>query len=231
MDIYMSRIARKIQEARTKAKMTEKQLAKKCGLTESYIMQIESGKKIVNEKIAENILNALGENLDFMYLQDTKEEKPSTPKEERRPNKPKEEFYNIEPTEQWSDALANIIKKFPIYEVDTNKIVGHKELPVLGKKVEGYNWDKILFVQSSDNEMEALRIKKEDVIMIYLTNEIQNNSIYLFEMNNKKMIRQLRKESNNKVTISTGAKGKEPVITELNKIKLIGKCVKVEFNL
>lgn len=227
----MSRIAAKIKEARMKAKMTEKELAKKCGLTASYIIQIESGKKVINEKVAENILDALGEKLEFMHQQDNIEEKPSKPSEEKRQTKNKEEFYAVEPTEQWSDALANIIKKFPVYEIHTNKIVSYKELPILGRKVEGYNWDKILFIQVVDNEMEALRVKKNDIIMINLASEIQNNSIYLFEMGNKRMIRQIRKESNNKVVIFTGAKGEDPVITELNKIKLIGKCVRVEFNL
>jgi len=227
----MSRVATKIKEARIKAKMTEKELAKKCGLSASYIIQIECGKKVINEKLAENILNALGEKLEFLNLQDSIEEKEAKQSDEKRETKKKEEFYTIEPTDQWSGALANIIKKFPIYEVDTNKIVGYKELAILGKKIEGYNWDKILFVKPSDNTMEALRVKKDDIIMINLSSEIQNNSIYLFEINNKKMIRQLRKESNNKVAIYTGIKGENPAITELSKIKIIGKCVKVEFNL
>jgi len=227
----MNRVAMKIKEARTKAKMTEKELAKKCGLTASYIIQIESGKKVVNEKVAENILKALGEKLEFMNLEDNSEEKKTNVSEQKRKKEKEVEFYEVKPTEQWSDALANIIKKFPIYEVSTNKVTGYKELPVIGKKVEGYNWDKILFVQATDNEMEALRIKKNDIIMIQLTNEIQNNSVYLFEIHNKKMVRQLRKEANNKVIISTGAKGENPVTTELSKVKIIGKCVKVEFEL
>lgn len=227
----MSRVAAKIKEARIKAKLTEKQLAKKCGLSASYIIQIESGKKIINEKLAENILNTLGEKLEFLNLQDSVEEKISKPINEKPEVKRKEEFYTIEPTEQWSDALANIIKKFPIYEVNTNKIVGYKELPIIGKKIEGYNWDKILFVKSQDNAMEAFRINKNDTVMINLTSEIQNNSIYLLEINNKKMIRQLRKEANNKVVISTGIKMDSPVTSELNKINVIGKCVKIEFNL
>lgn len=226
-----NRIAMKIQEARLKAKMTEKELAKKCGLTANYIIQIESGKKVINEKVAENILKVLGEKPDILILEASAEER-NLSKPVEKPKKEKEvEFYDIKPTEQWSDALANIIKKFPIYEVSSNKVVGYKELPVLGKKVEGYNWDKILFVQATDNEMEGFRINKNDIIMVQLTNEIQNNSIYLFEMANKKMIRQLRKESNNKVVISTGAKEKEPMTTDLSKIKIIGKCVKVEFAL
>ena len=226
----MNRVAINIKEARLKAKMTEKELAKKCGLTEGYIVQIESGKKVINEKAAENILNVLGAKLDFVDKIEADEEKQDKPKEEK-PVAKKEEFYNIQPTEQWSDALANIIKKFPVYDMDTNKIVDYKELPILGKKIEGYHWDKVLFIQATNNELEALRIKKNDTVMLCITNEIHNNSIYLFEMNQKKMLRQLRKEANNKVVLSTGLKGESPVITEMSKIKVIGKCVKVEFQL
>lgn len=227
----MSRVAAKIKEARLKAKLTEKDLAKKCGLTANYIIQVESGRKVINEKLAENILKALGEKLEFMNQEPSNEEKLQQENAQKPKNKPKEEFFAIEPTEQWAGALANIIKKFPIYEAATNKIVGYKELPILDKKIDGYTWDKIIYIQSTDNTMEYFRIKKNDIIMVNITSEIQNNSIYLFEINSKKMIRQLRKESNNKVVISTGAKGEEPITTELSKIKVIGKCVKVEFSL
>lgn len=229
----MNRVAKKIKEARAKAKMTEKELAKKCGLSVSYIIQIESGKKVVNEKVAEKILKVLGEKLEFLNQEDSDTEKSADTGSNKKKveSKPKEQFYNIKPTEQWSDALANIIKKFPIYEVSSNKVVGHKELPILNKKIEGYNWEKILFVKSQDNVMEAFRIKKNDVIVVQLTKEIQNGSIYLIEMNNRKMIRQLQKKPSKKVMISTEPNENNPVIRDLNKIKVIGKCVKVEFNL
>ncbi|ABR47760.1 helix-turn-helix domain protein [Alkaliphilus metalliredigens QYMF] len=224
----MNRMAVKIKEARLKAKMSEKVLAKKCGLAESYIVQVESGKKVINENAAEKILEKLGAKVAFVTEQEEPVQKSQNSKE-TRVNKQEETFFNVQPTEQWSDALANIIKKFPVYQLDTNKITQYKELPILNKKVEGYTWDKILFVQSSNNEMQALRIKKDDIVMISLTNEIQNNNIYLFEIDNRKMLRQLRKEANNKVTLSTGNKGEIPIQTDVKQIKIIGKCVKVEF--
>ena len=49
----MNRVAQKIKDARLKSGMSEKQLAKKCGLSVSYILQIETGKKIINEKMAD----------------------------------------------------------------------------------------------------------------------------------------------------------------------------------
>ena len=69
----MNRLAVKIKEARIKAKMSEKDLAKACGQNINYILQIESGKKVINEKIAEQILKILGEKIDL--FQDQEEEK------------------------------------------------------------------------------------------------------------------------------------------------------------
>jgi transcriptional regulator with XRE-family HTH domain len=225
----MNRLAVKIKEARLKLKLTEKQLAKKCGLTESYVIQIESGKKVINETAAETILKVLGEKTELVSQQDLIEE--SKPAEENKDKNKKEVFQPIQPTAQWEDALSNIIKKIPIYELHSNKIIGYKELPIIGKKIEGYHWDKILFVQSPNDYLEALRIQKNDIVMVCLTNEIQNNNIYLLEYNQKKIIRLLRKESNNRVIMSKGMKDEEREIEALNKIKIIGKCVKVEFKL
>ena len=224
--IIMNSVSKKIKEARLKAKLTEKQLAKKCGLAESFIIQVESGKKVINEKTAENILSKLGDKLEFVLQQD--EEKPAKANEPKPVATPKVDFNPVQPTGQWADALANIIKKFPIYDVATNKVVGHKDLPVLDKKVEGYRGDKVMFVKCSDDNTEGLRISEKDTIMVNLTNDIQNNGIYLFEMNNKRIVRRIQKQGS-KLFLSTGVKGAEPETTEVNKIKLIGKCVKVEF--
>jgi transcriptional regulator with XRE-family HTH domain len=224
----MNRLAIKIKEARLKAGLTEKQLAKKCGFAASYIIQIESGKKIVKEQIAEKILKELGEKAELFETDSVKEEEPAKSKVATKPVQPV--VYDVKPNEQWADALAGVIKKFPIYDCNTNKVVSYKELPILGKKIEGHNPDKIMFVKASNNDMNALRISMGDVITVSMTKEIQNNSIYLIEVDNKKVIRKIRKE-NNKLTLSRGIKGEEPLVMNLNKIKLIGKCIKVEFAL
>jgi len=225
----MNRLAVKIRDARLKAKLTEKQLAKKCGLTASYIIQIESGKKIVKEDLADKILKAMGEKAVTIIPENAREEEPEKPKAKQK--SAPQPSYNVQPNAQWSDALAGVIKKFPVYDGISNKVVSYKELPILSKKIEGHHPDKIMFVQSPNDDMEALRIRKNDVITVFMTSEIQNDNIYLFEMNSKKMIRKLRKDSNNKVTLSKGIKGETPVVTELKKIKVIGKCLKVEFSI
>ncbi|MEL7598249.1 MAG: helix-turn-helix transcriptional regulator, partial [Clostridiaceae bacterium] len=45
----MSRIGDKIKEVRLSSKLTEKQLAKKLGVAESFIKDVELGRKVANE--------------------------------------------------------------------------------------------------------------------------------------------------------------------------------------
>ncbi len=45
----MSRVSDKIKEARLKKGLTQKQLAKKLGVAENFINEVESGRKIINE--------------------------------------------------------------------------------------------------------------------------------------------------------------------------------------
>ena len=56
----MSRLGDTIQKARIKARMTEKALGRKCGLAESFIKDVESGRKIVSDEQAQRILKVLG---------------------------------------------------------------------------------------------------------------------------------------------------------------------------
>jgi len=220
----MNRLAVKIKEARISAGLTEKELAKKCGLSVSYIIQVESGKKIVNESVADKILKSLGTKEEFV-----KEEKViAKPKKTKSAPKP-QETIPVQPNQTWADALAGVIKKYPIYELYTNKIADYKELPIISKKVEGHHPDKIMFVKSPNDEMEAFRIKKDDVLTVSITKDIQNYCIYLFEIDGKKMIRQLSKEANKKVKLSKCANDNSAMTVDISKIKVLGKVIKNEF--
>lgn len=226
----MNSVGYKIKEARINAKLTEKQLAKKCGVAESFIIQVEAGRKVINEKTAENILKKLGSKLESVILQeDIKESKNEAPKPVKEKNMPEVKFNPVEPKDHWADALANVIKKYPIYDVNTQERVGYKDLPVIDKKVEGYRWDKLMFIRYGDGDLKGLRIFKDDTVMVCLTNDIQNNGVYLLELGNRKIIRLLKKESN-KLYMFTGPKD-EPISIDIGKVKLIGRCVKVEFKI
>jgi len=223
----MNRLAEKIKAARLKAKLTEKELAKKSGLTAGYIIQIESGKKIVKEEFADKILKALGEKLEQLEV-----EEPAKPAVVETRQKPKQQSHvTVKPNEQWADALAGVIKKYPVYDCLTNKVVEYRELPILGKKIAGHHPEKIMFVRASNNEMQLLRIHRNDVITVVQTTEVQSGQIYVFEKDNKKQIRKIRKENGNRASLSKGIANETPEVVDLKKLKIVGKCVQVEFAL
>ena len=56
----MSRMGDTIRAQRVKYGMTEKQLAKKTGCAESFIKDVESGRRIPSDDVARRLLKAMG---------------------------------------------------------------------------------------------------------------------------------------------------------------------------
>ncbi|SHJ71094.1 Helix-turn-helix domain-containing protein [Anaerobranca californiensis DSM 14826] len=220
----MNTLGQKIKEARLNKKLTEKQLAKMCGVAESFIIEVEGGRKVVNEKVGENILKKLGVKLEEI-IQENIEQKKATDKKLKQETV--NQFTPITPQGQWADALANVIKKFPIYDMEKWEVVGYKDLPVIDKKIDGFRWDKLLFIQYKGKNLEDLRIKEKDVIMVYKQEEIQSNQVYLYKLNNKNVVGKLVKELNQIYLLD----GKEKININQREITVIGKCVKVEYYL
>ena len=56
----MSRLGDLIKLERTRQKMTAKQVAKKCGVSEKYLLDVEAGTRIIQDDQARRILKTLG---------------------------------------------------------------------------------------------------------------------------------------------------------------------------
>lgn len=226
----MNRLAIKIKEARLKAKISEKELAKACGQNVNYILQIESGKKVINEQIAENILKILGEKVEFFQDQ-VEAEKPVEPKKviskTAQPIKPEP---SVTPNEQWTDVLKGVIKTFPVADEVSGQPVEFKELSVLGKKIENVHFEKIAFIKVSVSELKSYRIQKGDVLTLHLMTELQNHAPYYVEVKGKKSVKVVYKSSKGKVVLSQGDSSSE-VEMDLKDVKIIGKVIKVEFSI
>lgn len=221
----MNKTAEKIQLARLKKNMTPKQLAKKCGLTANYIEQIESGKKIISESIAEKIFKVLEVKSSSVSLEAmARREEVVRQAPKPKPVK-KVQHHRVEHAPSWSGAFDNIIRKYPVYNAHTKKQIAEKTIPTLDTKVEGYHCDKISFIEVFDDTMASYNILEGDVLMMFLTQDITNEKIYYFEYENRPYIRKLRKEANRKVSLYSD---NQTMTVELDKIKLIGKIVKLE---
>ena len=58
----MSRLGDLIMLERSRQKLTRKQVAKKCGISEGYLKDVEEGRRIIQDDQARRILRTLGTN-------------------------------------------------------------------------------------------------------------------------------------------------------------------------
>ena len=56
----MSRLGDLIRLERTRQKLTYKQVARKCGVSEKYLEEVESGRRIIQDDQARRILKTMG---------------------------------------------------------------------------------------------------------------------------------------------------------------------------
>ncbi|GAU77264.1 helix-turn-helix transcriptional regulator [Fusibacter sp. 3D3] len=230
----MNRLAEKIKNARIAAKLTEKELAQKSGVALSYLLQVESGKKVINEKIADQILSSLGEKIEFIDPDlEVKSEPVKSPLETKKIVNTQEQSkgkIHITPTGQWQDALSGIVKRVPIYDLVRWETIGYKEHPVIDNKVEGYNGEKLLYVKVTNNQVSGLRIKMNDLVFVLEAHEVNKNGIYLLEYQNKRIIRQVMKINNREFSLIQGG-ATEAEIVDQRAFSVIGKCLSVSFEL
>ncbi len=227
----LSRIGEIIKEERKKKGLSPKQLGKKCGVSESYIIDIETGKKIINEKFLQQLSKVLGKNLEGNLMQE--------PEKEEVVEKPKETTYvqkqnsrqEINPVGQWSEALSGIIKEVPILNINMQDTKSFKSFPIINKKVEGFNPDKLLYIRVPNDNLNRFRVKKDDLILIYLNHELINNSISLIEHEGTIKLRKLKKIPGNKVELMTFNQEMKSSVVEIKEIKIIGRGLRVEIDL
>ena len=151
----MTRLGETIKKARLGAKMTEKALAKKCGVAESFIKEVEAGRRIVSDDQAQRILKALGvKNPVSAELEVANEgevklrPKPRpyiipVPQPEKKET-PEETHAAGEAADAWLDALGGVVKRVPVIGED-NVVIDHVLTPVIGGKIEGGHPEKVLY--------------------------------------------------------------------------------------
>ena len=64
----MSRVGEKIKEARLKSGMTQKALAKKLGVAEKYINEVEMGRKVASESFIDKAAKVLKADLNDISM-------------------------------------------------------------------------------------------------------------------------------------------------------------------
>lgn len=224
----MSGIGDKIKNARNAKGLSQKQLAKKLGVAESFINEVESGRKVVNEKLMDRIGKVLGGDLENMssMLNNLIVEEDKAKDTVKRPTKVVEAISDV-----WNDALGSVLKSVGIYKYDLSKPIGKRELPIISNKIEGFSQDKVLYLEIEDDDLMGFRICKGDLAFANLTSEVENNAICLIDYNGERVLRQIKKLDANKVLLISNRGSLRTETVSPKDIKVIAKINRLEIKL
>ena len=218
----MSRVGEKIKAARVKSGMTQKALAKKLGVAEKFINEVEMGRKVIQESLIEKASKILNTDLNDISIVMTDE---ALMEERKTISATKKKPEKVETNELWSDAFSSVLKSVPIYNYSLNNVKGRKELPIHANKVEGFPQDKVLYLEIQDNEMSGFRMTKGDLAFGHLVKEAIGQGIFLVDYNGTRKIRQIKNLGNSKLLlISNGG----TLVTETMSVKEVEVLAKVE---
>ncbi|MGI5900337.1 MAG: S24 family peptidase [Christensenellales bacterium] len=240
----MSRLGDLIKSQRLKYKMTAKQLAKKCGVSEAFVMEVESGKRIPNDIIATRMLKAMGtvdtmmndlnlETADLPAVEpNVTKIAPGAPAAKTAPrSSPKtapEEKGEI--SDAWKDALSGVIKRVPIHEGGLEgPLAGHRMLATEDGRIEGARPEQVFYLKAMDNSMRAYRICKGDILLCVPAAGIESGAIMAFSFRGTGLVRKVRKLEGNRAELSNYDTVPDSRVVDMAEIKSLHRVVRVEF--
>ena len=226
----MSRVGEKINEARLKSGMSQKLLAKKLGVAEKFINEIEMGRRVAQESLidkASKILNADFNDVSMVVTDEALIEERKAMSDVKN----KSSKGNIEKDEVWTNAFSSVLKNVPILDYSLKNNKGFKELPIHSNKVEGYSQDKVLYLEIQDDEMSGFRMLKGDLAFATLVKEVSNNGIFLVEYKGRRAIRQIKNLGNSKVLLVSNAGSLLTETMNFNEISVLAKLDRIEIKL
>ena len=223
----MSRVGERIKEAREKSGMTQKALAKKLGVAEKFVNEVETGRKIINESLISKVSMVLNTDLNDINMVVTDEELQKELKAEKQVRQTKPAEVN----EVWNQAFGSVLKNVPIYDYSLAQVKGYKQLATASNKIDGHTANKVFYLKIENNDMTGYRIQENDLALCYSIKEIENNSICLVEFNGKRVIRQIKKLDNVKALLISNNGSMRTETANIKEVKSIAKLYRIEFDL
>ncbi|GAA0749929.1 helix-turn-helix transcriptional regulator [Clostridium sartagoforme] len=227
----MSRVGEKIKEARLKSGMSQKVLAKKLGVAEKFINEVEIGRRVAQESFIEKASKILKSDFNDISMVVTDEALLEERKSIKEANNRGISREKIEKDEVWTNAFSSVLKNIPIFDYSLKNSKGFKELPIHSNKVEGYSQDKVLYLEVQDDEMSGFRMLKGDLAFSYLVKEISSNGIFLVEYKGKRAIRQVKSLGNSKILLVSNSGSLLTETMNISEVSVLAKLERLEINL
>ena len=241
----MSRLGDLIRTERIRQKLTPKQVAKKCGVSESYLLAVEAGTRIIADDQARRILKTIGlkqQNEAEFTLDDiaaTVDLVQVQPKMaeilKKKPEKKEAELAASTVEESvagsvWLDALQSVLKRVPVMNA-VMKPVSYKLVPVENGRIEGANPDKVFYYLAPDDSMRGFRIHRGDIVLTVPAQSPVDGAIMLLNYNEHRYLRKIKILDDRTVLLQHYDREYEADTVPINEIGFIARCVQVTFEL
>ena len=244
----MSRLGDLIRLERTRQGLTHKQVARKCGVSDKYLMEVEAGTRIIADDQARRILKTMGmkEHTEADFTLDdiaaTVDLQSAVPQltqavAAKKPA-PKQEKAEVaaessDPGVQgsiWLDALSGVLKHVPIYNA-VMKEVGHRLLPITNGKIEGASPDKVYYFMAPDNDLRGFRVLKGDILLVVPAQVPVDGSIMLLRTPVGHVLRKVSVLPRFQAMLQRFDATCESEIRNFNELTVVGRCVRLEADL
>ena len=218
----MSRLGDLILLERTRQKLTRKQVARKCGVSEGYIKDVEEGRRIIQDDQARRILKTLGTS-------QKNEAEFSLDEIAATVDLGTEESKNINGG-VWLDALSSVLQPVPVMNAGWIQ-VARRMVPIQDGKIEGAKPERVVYFQAPDDSMRAMRIEKGDLVLVVPQALPVDGAIMLVEYGAHRCLRRVRLLGDSKILLQSGGRELDAQAMHINELKLVGRAVRIEIAL
>ena len=241
----MSRLGDLIRTERIRQKMTLKQVAKKSGVSESYLAAVEAGTRIIADDQARRILKNIGlkqqteaeftlddiaSTVDLVQVQPRMAAAAA-----KKPERKEAEIVASSQEETvagsvWLDALQSVLRRVPVMNA-VMKPVSYKLVPLENGRIEGANPDKVFFYLAPDDSMRGFRIHRGDIVLTVPANSPVDGAIMLLNYNEHRYLRKIKVLDDRTVMLQHYDREYEAETVPINEIGFLSRCVQVTFEL
>ena len=241
----MSRLGDLIRTERIRRKLTPKQVAKKCGVSESYLLAVEAGTRIIADDQARRILKTMGLKQqteaeftldDIAATVDLVQVQPKMAEAlKKKPEKKEAELAASSQEESvagsvWLDALQSVLKRVPVMNA-VMKPVSYQLVPVENGRIEGANPDKVFFYLAPDDSMRGFRIHRGDIVLTVPAQSPVDGAVMLLNYKEHRYLRKIKVLDDHTVLLQSYDREYEAETVPISEIGFISRCVKVTFEL
>ena len=239
----MSRLGDLIRLERTRQGLTHKQVAKKCGVSDKYLVEVEAGTRIIADDQARRILRSMGMKEqtetdftldDIAATVDLQSAVPQLTRAVEAPKKKEEKpAAESDPGVSgsiWLDALSGVLKHVPVYNA-VMKEVGHRLLPITNGKIEGANPDKVFYFMAPDNELQGFRVQRGDLLLVVPAQAAVDGAIMLLQTPQGRVLRKVKRVNDYQAMLQKYHESCESEIKNYNELNFVGRCVRLEADL